>query len=91
MNVSKQKKILNIDKELIMSNEADTMNVSDVVYYQGRFGRVLSLSEIFNGVKTLNLEDIDDDEITCTAKVDDCISMDSYWNGSAKSKSGIQY
>jgi len=61
------------------------------VYYDGKEGKVLAMSHIFDGTPTLVIECIDNPEQTCTAKEDDCITMDNYWTGSAKSISGIQY
>ena len=63
----------------------------DHVFYDGKEGKVLALSHIFNGTPTLALEDVDDPEMTCIAKEADCITMESWWYGSARSVSGIQY
>lgn len=63
----------------------------DHVFYDGKEGKVLALSHIFDGTPTLDLEDVDNPEMTCTAKEADCITMDSYWSGDTKSVSGIQY
>ena len=61
------------------------------VYYAGLEGKVLGLNHVFDGTPTLDLEDVDNPEKTCTAIEADCITMDNYWHGDCLSESGIQY
>ena len=74
-----------------MKEHTLNINIGDKVYYQGRIGIIKGLSHIFDGTPAFDLIDEDDEEQTCTAIEDDCITIDNYWTGDCLSVSGIQY
>lgn len=63
------------------------MLIGDEIYFDGKFGLIEKVDGDY-----IDIVDTDNPEITAS-RVDkaDCITMDCYWTGSAKSESGIQY
>ena len=66
-------------------------NIGENVFYNGREATILSLIHLADGTPAFGLEDKENEEYTCVAKEQDCITMYNWWYGDAKSKSGIQY
>lgn len=74
-----------------MNQEHTLVTVGEKVFYDGNVGVVERLSHTFSGKPTLCLVNDENEEQTCTALEADCITLDCYYNGDAKSASGIQY
>lgn len=72
-------------------NEHTLAGIGDHIWYSGREGIITGLCHLIDGTPAFNLVDADNEEQTCTAMEDDCITMDNWWHGNAISKSGIQY